>query len=450
MSARDPTFTARRYAETLLRGLGVEHPITLAAVHPARAAARCGLTALTGSADAPPQTCPAPLAAGADGALAALAQLAPRAAFDGLRGSALLTERAALFGHRRQGAIAPGGSSRLLATVDGAIALNLARDDDWDLLPAWLERDDLARDWPAVATAISSLTMHDLVERGRELGLAVAPCVPPRSCAVPWFERRAAAPHRAVLSRPPRVLDLSSLWAGPLCTHLLQRCGADVVKVESTRRPDGARRGPPAFFDLMHAGKRSVALDFASVEGRAQLQALIARADIVIEASRPRALRQLGIDAEALVAATPGLTWISLSGYGRAEPQAHWIAYGDDAGIAAGLGWLMRQATGQAMFVGDAIADPLAGLHAALAAWAGWLAGGGGLIDVALVEVLRAVIGFEAPADAGAWRARAQQWQSVVCEQDVAAPSARAAAGVAPMLGEHTAEVMAEWDIATC
>ncbi|HEY0973250.1 MAG TPA: CoA transferase, partial [Solimonas sp.] len=408
------------------------------------------------------QVCPAPLAAAADGALAALAALAPAGALAGLCGHALLTERAAIFGHRRQGAIAPGGSSRLLSTRDGALALNLARDDDWDLLPAWLDGDEVARDWSTLAAAVSSRTMHELVERGRELGLAVAPCVPPRTRPEPWFVRRAKAPPRAPPSRAPRVLDLSSLWAGPLCSHLLQCCGADVVKLESTRRPDGARRGPPAFFDLLHAGKRSVALDFGSDEGRRQLRALIARADIVIEASRPRALRQLGIDAEAFVAATPGLTWIALSGYGRPEPQAQWIAYGDDAGIAAGLGWLMRQVTGGAaesvtggvtgrpMFVGDAIADPIAGLHAALAAWAGWQAGGGGLIDLSLVEVLRHVIGFEAPADAEGWRARAVQWRAVVRDADIAVPSARAPAGPAPALGADNAAVFADWGLAAC
>lgn len=449
MSARDPETLSRRYAEALLRELRADtaSPAALAVGHPARAAARCGLQALTGEAEGEPQVCPAPLAACADGALAALAGIARSAAFEGLRGSALLTERAAIFGHRRQGAIAPGGSSRLLDTCDGAIALNLAREDDWDLLPAWLEAEPL-RDWTALAAALASRTMHTLVERGRELGLAIAPLVPPRSRPAPWFQRRVAAPPAAPHpARAPRVVDLSSLWAGPLCTQLLRCCGADVVKVESARRPDGARRGPPAFFDLMHAGKRSVALDFASDEGRAQLRALIARADIVIEASRPRALRQLGIDAESLVASTPGLTWISLSGYGRVEPQAQWIAYGDDAGIAAGLGWLMRLATGRAMFVGDAIADPVAGLHAALAAWAGWRQGGGGLVDLSLVDVLRHVIAFEAPPDTEDWRARAREWARQVTATDIAAPQARVAVGTAPALGADNAAVFADWTL---
>lgn len=456
MSERDPRSverTASRYAAALLRALGTatapDDAVDLPPEHPALTAARCGLTALTGMAAGEPQVCPAPLAAAARGTLAALARLAPRAAFDGVDGAALLTERAAIFGHRRQGAISPGGSSRLLATCDGALALNLARDDDATLLPAWLEAE-VASDWPSVAAAVAPHTMHGLVERGRLLGLAVAPVVPPSSRFTPWCPELtvgASPPIAPLPTRRPRVVDLSSLWAGPLCTQLLQCCGADVVKVESTRRPDGARLGPAAFFDLLHAGKRSVALDFASPVGRRQLQALIAQADIVIEASRPRALQQLGIDAEALVAQRPGLTWISLTGYGRVEPQAQWIAYGDDAGVAAGLSGLMRSVSGQALFVGDAIADPIAGLHAALAAWSGWCRGGGGLRTVALVDVLRHVIGFEAPAGDEGWRERARAWRAVAPASTVQAPRARAAAGIAPALGADTAAVWADWGL---
>jgi crotonobetainyl-CoA:carnitine CoA-transferase CaiB-like acyl-CoA transferase len=197
---------------------------------------------------------------------------------------------------------------------------------------------------------------------------------------------------------PTRVLDLSSLWAGPLCSHLLHRCGAQVTKVESTTRPDGARRGAPEFFDALNAGKQQVALDFGTREGHAQLRALIdsadividgSPADIVIEGSRPRALRQLGIDAEALVRERPALTWISITAYGRGEPQQNWAGYGDDAGVAAGLSELMFEATGERCFVGDAIADPLTGLHAARAAWSGWRAGGGGLVALSLAGVVQ-------------------------------------------------------------
>ncbi len=437
-----PELTAHRYAAQLLRDLGAAPPtsLDLQPEHPAVTQARSGLMALTGEAQHLPLLCPAPLAACADGALAALASLAPTGSFAGQRGSALLTERAAVFAHGRNGRQSAGGSCRLLDTVDGRVALNLARVEDWDLLPAWLETEPVA-DWDVLAAVVRGRETQDLLERGRLLGLALA-----QECwaePAPWFTRTAGRSQRT-LRAAPRVLDLSSLWAGPLCSHLLQRCGADVVKLESTRRPDGARQGPAAFFDLLNAGKRSVALDFATAEGRTQLRMLIEQADIVIEASRPRALRQLGIVAEQCVD-DYGLTWISLTGYGRAEPQAQWIAYGDDAGVAAGLSQLMKAVTGTSVMVGDAIADPLTGLHAALAAWSAHRAGGGQLISIALVDVVRQCLGFEAPVEDRAWMHRYQTWCAQLGPQDVRAPQARLPAAAAAALGADTAAVIADW-----
>jgi len=323
------------------------------------------MMALTGLPGGEAQMCPVPIASCADGAVAALASIAPHA--DLPRGSTLLSQRALISGFTRNGPVSPGGGCYLLETSDGAIAANLVRDEDWSLVPAWLEVDGDPT-WDLVKGVARERTMHDLVERGRMLGLAIAPDVPVASKAVTWCATDpSSGASRHLLPRGegnPRVVDLSSLWAGPLCAHLLQRCGARVIKVESLQRPDGARRGPREFFDALNAGKEFVSIAFTSSAGRAQLRDLIASADIVIEGSRPRALRQLGIDADALVAASDRLTWISLTGYGRGEPQENWIAYGDDAGVAAGLSYAMRKATGQRLIVGDAIADPLTGMHA--------------------------------------------------------------------------------------
>jgi crotonobetainyl-CoA:carnitine CoA-transferase CaiB-like acyl-CoA transferase len=442
MSERDSS-TALAYAGRLLADLGLQarQPLAVPDAPPALRWSRSGLMALTGEPAAPTMF-PAPLAACADGALAALASLAPAGALDGIDAAALLAERAAVAGHRRQGAVSPGGACRLLRAADGWLALNLARDDDWELLPAWLEAE-VDADWESVAAAVQDRPVETLIGQGRLLGLALAAMQPPDEPAA-W--QRGFLPAKATSrSRPPRVLDLSSLWAGPLCGHLLQRLGADVVKLESTQRPDGARNGPPAFFDLMNAGKRSVALDLRSDEGREQLRRLVAAADIVIEASRPRALRQMGFDAEAL-ARQHRLTWISLSGHGRGEPQEQWIAYGDDAAVAAGLSDTLYRATGRALIAGDAIADPLTGLHAALAAWAGWRSGGGMLLSLALSEVVRHCLRFDLPAGDEALRARQRQWTAMaVADGGPRAPAARVPAGAAPVLGAHTGEVLREW-----
>jgi crotonobetainyl-CoA:carnitine CoA-transferase CaiB-like acyl-CoA transferase len=233
------------------------------------------------------------------------------------------------------------------------------------------------------------------------------------------------------------------LWAGPLATHLLAGLGARVVKVESCARPDGARRGPTPFFDLLNADKESVALDLRTPEGRETLRRLIAWADLVVESARPRALAQLGFDAEGLLAEHPGLSWLSITGYGRPEPGGGWVAFGDDAAAAGGL--VATDEAGAPLFCGDAIADPLAGLHAAWAAACALRAGGGALLDVSLS-------GVAADAAAGGLDPRARvlsdgDGERVVHEGrsvTVASPRARRPAGRARALGADTAAVLRE------
>jgi hypothetical protein len=364
------------------------------------------------------------LAAGADASLRALG-------LHDLDAATLMAERAALMGHGWNGAASPSGRCRLLEAADGWLALNLARDEDWTLMPAWLEQEGVS-DWDAVAAAVRGRNAPALVERGREMGLAVAlDGAPVAAGAAHGCDSFVATPVAAMgrsRRKAPRVLDLSSLWAGPLCGDLLRRLGADVVKVESVARPDGARAGPPLFFDLLNAGKRSVALDLRAPSGIAALRRLIARADIVIESARPRALRQLGIEAEELVRAHPGLTWVSITGYGRSGPEADWIAYGDDAGVAAGLSHLVWRETGERVMVGDAVADPLTGIHGALAAWQAYCEGGG-LVALSLTGTVRSALaaagGGVAPAFAPRGRALAMR--------------------SAPALGADTAAVLAAW-----
>ncbi len=173
------------------------------------------------------------------------------------------------------------------------------------------------------------------------------------------------------------VVDLSSMWAGPLCAHLLGRAGAAVIKVESTHRPDGAR-ADRRFFEWLHAGHEFREFDFRSAAGRAQLAELIDSADIVIEASRPRALAQLGLGPDERPH-PPGRIWLSLTGYGRGDPMR--VAFGDDAAVAGGLvGWH----AGEPVFCADAVADPLTGLCGALAVTAAVRSGGGILIDLSM------------------------------------------------------------------
>jgi hypothetical protein len=440
------------YAAALLAALGgsAERSEGDIMPHPDCDWARSGAMALTGPADGPPRLAPGPLASCARGAALALAALSGNGDWRELDAPALLGERAAIFGLERRGTISPGGSCRLLRAADGWIALNLARPEDRELLPAWLGDAAIDDAWVFVEKRVPQRSSAELLERGRLLGLPIAPAAAPPAQAPPWFRLAANGPRaRRDPTAKPLVVDLSSLWAGPLCSSLLARAGARVVKVESTRRPDGARAGRTAFFDLLNAGKASVALDFGSDAGREALRALIERADIVVEASRPRALLQLGVDAAELVARRPGLTWISITGYGRSEPYANRVAFGDDAAVAAGLATATGDAAGPPLFCGDAIADPLTGLHAALAARAAHLGGGGVLLDFALRDVAANALCFDAKAPRATLETLSDGFEVVAGDQRVrvAAPRARAAAGAAPPLGRDTAAVLRELDI---
>lgn len=437
---------ASHYAAALLSSLGaVVEPLR----PPARTDAaidwaRSGLMPLTGLALGPPLQGPGAIASCANGALIALRQVVGRDVLPGVLGSTLLSERAAFLNLTRQGATSANGSCRLLATGDGYLAINLARADDMELLPAWLQCPDLAPGWQGVADELARYSTAPLVARGRGMGLAVSEAAAPGSQAPPWLTDiggSLAAPmgHKG----PPLVVDLSSLWAGPLCSHLLQGCGARVIKVESTVRADGARRGSPAFFDLLNGGKASVALDLASPRGQKQLFQLIRRADIVIEGSRPRALRQMGIEAEELVASRPGLVWVSLTGYGRQAPQCDWVAFGDDAAVAAGIARWMGDPP---LFCGDALADPLTGLHAALAAMAFWRAGIGALLDLSLYAVTAHSLGFKLNPPRGEVTEVGGQWFLSLdhISEPICAPRQRRSMKRAPALGADTKLILSE------
>ena len=388
------------YAARLLRDIGAEVKVGSndAAFPTACRWTESGLASLTGMPDQPPPDCPIPLANYADAVLEAFRGLSGARSPKKLRGADLAALRARMTGRSRQGTTSPGGSCRIIPSADGRIAINLAREEDWAMLDAWLLRKT-AMNWRAVEAAARRQTTQHLVYQGRLLGLAVADAIPGLPTNRSWYSAAYTA-RRGNNTGVPRVVDLSPLWAGPLCSLLLHWAGAEVIKVESSHRPDGARAGNRQFFDFLNGEKHHLRLDLHKPQGQRELRQLLRSADIVIEGTRPRALRQMGIVAEELLDAVPGLTWIGISGYGREEPEANWIAYGDDAGVAAGLSTLLQRSTGQWMFCGDAIADPFTGMHAALAALASWRGGGGHLISLSLMQTMQHCIAFATGLDA--------------------------------------------------
>jgi hypothetical protein len=347
--------------------------------------------------------------------------------FGPLDALALLGERATHMGLWRRGTISCGGSCRLLASTVGYLAVSLARDEDFESVPAWLELDRIPPNapavWSAVADAVATRDLDELVTRAALLGLPVARVG--EAVGQPAVSR---LPLGSAAQREPNgliVVDLSALWAGPLCGDLLAGAGATVIKVESPARPDGARRGPPAFFDLLNGRKRSVALDFRHNEGVNGLRALIRRADVVIEASRPRALEQLGLYAADEVRGGGPQIWISITGYGRTDPSAR-VAFGDDAAAGGGL---VVWHEGAPMFCADAVADPLTGLTAAHACLEALASGGRWLLDVSMAGVCGDLAGPTLP---------------VPPDVTVAPPRARPVVRPASELGADTAQVLAE------
>jgi hypothetical protein len=397
----------------------------------AQAWASSGACVLTGRPEDPPL-----------GAPAALIDLVERAAavvqhrceggqiVDGL---ALLGERAALSDLSRHGAISCGGVTRLVPTRSGWLAVSLPRPSDVEALPAWLGRDvPLDDPWPIVYEVAAEVTAAALDEQAALLGLPIAAVssVAPYardSFDLPLGAEQVAGDHDGSLSLgEATVVDLSALWAGPLCGQLLAEAGAKVIKVESTSRPDAARQGLASFFDLLNGAKQSVALDLATAAGQRDLGRLIAGADIVIESSRPRALAQMGIDSRSMLSQAGGpRVWASITSHGRGPVSGQRVGFGD---VAAAAGGLVASDHDGPCFLADAVADPLTGLVSAAAVLEALEAGGRWLIDAAMAPMAASVAG--PLLDVTGLRPLP--------------PQARRASRPAPALGVDTEAVMAE------
>ncbi len=292
-------------------------------------------------------------------------------------------DRRGLLTLHRPGLASANRACRMFRCADDWMALNLARDDDRDLVAAWL-RSDVADDpWATIRRLASARPAAELLADAILLGLPACR-VGEITAPNPSAPLRLGTPTRGSRTGPPRVVDLSALWAGPMCGAVLAEAGMDVTKVESTRRPDPTRTGTPPFFQRLNGRKRDRSIDLGSPDGQARLRDEILAADVLITSARPRAFASLGLAPEEIFKASPALTWVAITGYGWRGEAAQRVAFGDDAAAAGGLvGWTKA---GAPRFLGDALADPVTGLAAAIGVLEGLASGGGVLVDISLAR----------------------------------------------------------------
>ncbi|CAG9176878.1 Acetyl-CoA:oxalate CoA-transferase [Cupriavidus laharis] len=213
--------------------------------------------------------------------------------------------------------------------------------------------------------------------------------------------------HRAL--EGVRVLDLSRILAGPWCTQNLADLGAEVTKVEHPERGDDTRGwGPPymsaadgsnarlsGYFISCNRGKRSVAIDYGTPEGAAQVRELAREADVLVENYKVGTLRRYGLDYNSLKAINPRLVYLSITGFGQDGPMADKPGYDY---VFQGMGGLMSY-TGQPdgspgagpLRTGVAVVDLSTGMYATSAVLAALYqrqaTGVGQHLDIALLDV---------------------------------------------------------------
>jgi len=199
------------------------------------------------------------------------------------------------------------------------------------------------------------------------------------------------------------ILDLSRVLSGPYCTMLAADMGARVIKIEHPDRGDDTRAwGPPfvggesAYYLSINRNKESVAVDFKSDAGRAILDALVSRADVLVENFRPGALDRLGFGHAALAARFPRLIYVSISGFGHHGPRRLEPGYDAVAQAEGGLMSVTGTPDGPPVRLGVAIGDIAAGMFAfqglLLALIARGRTGRGQWVDVSLLDTVAALL----------------------------------------------------------
>jgi len=225
----------------------------------------------------------------------------------------------------------------------------------------------------------------------RAAGAGWRPCLAP---ALGQHQRRARRLPPLPEGRPPepspplagvRVLEMAVVWAGPLCGRLLVEAGAEVIKLETARRPDLMRgparpahpaegvypRGEPgeepwnrhAYFNDRNRSKLGVCLNLDHPRGRELAQELAARCDVIIENLSPGALAPFGLDYQSVRRRRPDVIYLSMPTQGLTGPERHYVGYGATNDLTSGLISLTGYEDGLPQNAGINASDPLAAFH---------------------------------------------------------------------------------------
>ena len=198
-----------------------------------------------------------------------------------------------------------------------------------------------------------------------------------------------------------RVIDLSTVIAGPNCARYLADFGADVIKVE---RPDGGdslrnmawrdpRDGEGLWWKLVNRNKRTIALDLKDHDDLALLRSLVVGANVLVENFRPGTLERLGLGPDELLALNPSLVITRVTGFGQTGPYASRPGFATIAEVMSGLSAISGLPGGQPLLPPIALTDEVTGLAAAFATMVALHSGVGQVVDVSLLESLFQLMG---------------------------------------------------------
>jgi crotonobetainyl-CoA:carnitine CoA-transferase CaiB-like acyl-CoA transferase len=201
-----------------------------------------------------------------------------------------------------------------------------------------------------------------------------------------------------------KVVDASTILAGPICTQILGDFGADVVKIEhpvagdSLRGHGRSKDGVPLWWKEVSRNKRTVGLSLSAPEGAAVFRRLAATADVVVENFRPGTLERWGLGPDVLVADNPGLVLVRITGFGQTGPYASRPGFGTLAEAMSGFAHLTGPADGPPTLPAFGLADSICGIAASSAVSMALLArqgngGRGQVIDMNLLEPIMAAVG---------------------------------------------------------